>query len=518
MRTWRGGVGSRAWESETGADFEMGPTRGCPHPPEGRDTPPRVRGISGATTLTFSNPPSMRFTFRADLPGHARPDVFSWHERPGALERLTPPWADVEVLEKEGGIRDGARVVLRVRHGPASFRWELEHRDFIENEQFCDYQLSGPLKAWAHTHRFEDDGSDGTRMHDTIEVEPPLGPAGAALAPGFIEGELTRLFRFRQTRLVNDLARHARWSGRPRLTVAITGSSGMIGTSLTHFLTTGGHRVIRVVRDRSQVGPDAIYWSPSNREIDAEGLAAADAVVHLAGVPIADGRWTDERKKAIRRSRVEGTDLLSRTMAGLKTGPRTLVSMSAVGYYGDRKDDRVTESSKAGSGFLASVSQDWEAAARPAERAGLRVVRLRAGVVLSPEGGALGKMLLPFKMGVGGRLGSGRQYVSWIDLDDIVGLIHHSLMDRSMSGPVNATAPHPVTNSTFSSVLGTVLGRPTIIPVPSLAVKAAFGELGKEALLEGQRVLPAVALDSSFRFAFEGVEESLRFQLGRHDD
>ncbi len=460
----------------------------------------------------------MRFTFRTELPGHPVPEVFSWHERPGALERLTPPWANVDVVEKEGGIRDGARVVLRVRQGPASFRWELVHKDFVENEQFRDTQLSGPLKAWEHTHRFEPDGAGGTTMTDTIEVQPPLGPAGAALAPGFIEGELKRLFRFRQTRLANDLARHARWSERPRMTVAITGSSGMIGTSLTHFLTTGGHRVIRVVRERARVGPDAIFWNPSTQEIDADGLAQADAVVHLAGVPIADGRWTDERKKAIRRSRVEGTDLLARTMAEMRGGPRVLVSMSAVGYYGNRNDERVTEASKAGKGFLASVTQDWEAATRPADRAGVRVVRLRAGVVLSPEGGALGKMLLPFKMGVGGRLGSGRQYLSWIDLDDVVGLIHHALMDRSVSGPVNATAPHPVTNSTFSSVLGTVLGRPTVIPVPALAVKAAFGELGKEALLEGQRVLPEVALDSDFRFAFEGVEESLRFQLGRHDD
>lgn len=461
----------------------------------------------------------MRFTYRTELPGHPVSEVFAWHERPGALERLTPPWGDVDVVEKEGGIRDGARVVLRIRQGPAAFDWELRHHGYVENERFCDEQVSGPLKSWNHTHSFEEDGAGGTRMVDVIELEPPLGPAGAALAPGFFDRELDRLFAFRKIRLRGDLGRHAAFSDRPRLTVAVTGSSGMIGTALTHFLTTGGHRVIRVVRSRDELGEDRIFWNPASREIDADGLRGVDAVVHLAGVPIADGRWTDERKKAIHRSRVEGTDLLARTLGDLRNGPRTLVSMSAVGYYGDRGEERLTESSAAGTkGFLTSVTKDWEAATRPAERGGVRVVRLRAGVVLSPEGGALGKMLLPFKMGVGGRLGSGRQYVSWIDLDDLVGLIHHCLMDGTMRGAVNATAPHPVTNSTFTSVLGSVLGRPTIIPVPGLAVKAAFGQLGEETLLQGQRVLPEAARAGGYEFGFDGVEESLRFQLGKQDD
>lgn len=460
----------------------------------------------------------MRLTYRTHLPGHSVEDVFAWHERPGALERLTPPWADVAVEHRDGGIRDGATVVLRVRQGPTSFRWELRHTGYERNRQFCDEQVSGPFASWRHVHRFSSDGAGGTIIDDELDIEPPLGAAGAAVAPGFIEKELDRLFAFRRVRLANDLKRHAEVAGRPRLTVAITGASGMIGSNLRDFLTTGGHQVLRFVRDREQVGDDALYWSVADHEIDTAGLARADAVVHLAGEPIAGGRWTEARKKAIRTSRVEGTDLVARTMSVMTGGPRVLVSMSAVGYYGDRGEQRLTEESKPGGGFLASVTQDWEAATRPAERAGLRVVRMRGGVVLSPAGGALGKMLLPFKMGVGGRLGSGRQYLSWIDLDDMVGLLHLALMDDRLHGPLNATAPHPVTNSTFTSILGSVLGRPTVLPVPSLAVKAAFGEMGKEALLEGQRVLPTRALEAGYEYAFEGVEDSLRFQLGRTDD
>ncbi len=461
----------------------------------------------------------MHLTYRCELPDHSPEEVFDWHERPGAFERLTPPWGDVEVLERSGGIRDGGTVSLRIKRGPTSFRWDLRHRDYERGRQFRDEQVSGPMKSWVHTHRFLPNDLGGTTVEDEIELEPPLGFAGAAVGPALVKAELGRLFRFRYRRLFTDLARHAEHVARPRLTVAITGSSGLIGTGLRHFLTTGGHRVIRLVRDSREVGDGAVYWNPGAGEIDGEGLVGADAVVHLAGTSIAAGRWTDDRKRSIRNSRVRGTELIARTLADLGSrGPRTLVSASAIGFYGDRGSEVLDESALAGRGFLAEVCRAWEGATRPAERAGVRVVTLRAGVALSPQGGALGQMLLPFKMGVGGRLGSGRQYLSWIDLDDLVAAVHHVLYTDSVRGPVNATAPHPVTNATFADALGRVLGRPTVLPVPALAVKAAFGELGKEALLWGQRVVPKKLLDSGFEFFSEGVEDSLRFQLGRAGD
>ncbi|MCG6956264.1 MAG: TIGR01777 family oxidoreductase, partial [Gemmatimonadetes bacterium] len=421
----------------------------------------------------------MRLTYHSELPGHRPAHAFAWHERPGALQRLIPPWANVDVEKQEGGVRDGATVVLRVREGPASFRWELRHRDFVEGRQFCDEQVSGPLKSWLHTHRFGAlEGEQGCALDDEIELQMPLG---LPVPPGILRHELDRFFAFRYERLAGDLARHAQHAGRPRLTVAITGSSGLIGTNLRHFLTTGGHRVIRVVRDSRATGEDSVYWNPYTGEIDADGLADADAVVHLAGTSIAGARWTDARKKSIHDSRTKGTELIARTLARLKRGPRILLSMSAVGFYGNRGAERVTEASKPGGGFLSSVARDWEVATGPAERAGIRVVRLRGGVVISPAGGALGQMLLPFKMGVGGRLGSGKQYFSWVDLDDVMGIILHALYDESLVGPVNVTAPNAVTNATFTDVLGRVLGRPTLLPVPAFAVKAAFGQLGEEA-------------------------------------
>ena len=453
-----------------------------------------------------------RLSYRTELVHHDPETVFAWHERLGALERLTPPWAVVDVLEKEGGIRNGAKVALRVHRGPTSFKWVLEHVDYVENEQFRDKQISGPLKSWLHTHRFTSIDGGGTKLEDEIDFEAPLGfPVGPILA----KGELGRLFRFRYRRLFTDLARHAEHSSKPRMTVAITGASGLIGGNLADFLTTGGHRVIRLVRDSRRVADDSIFWNPATGEIDVEGLKGADALVHLAGSAIASGRWTTERKRSIKQSRVKGTELISRTLANMAGGPRILVSASAVGFYGDRGSARLDETAQAGKGFLAEVCRAWEGATKPAERAGVRVTTLRTGVTLSPAGGALGQMLLPFQIGVGGRLGSGKQYLSWIDNDDLIAAIYHVLMTDSLQGPVNATAPHPVTNSTFTAALGRTLSRPTVLPVPALAVRMAFGQLGTEALLWGQRVLPEKLTESGFTFFYEGVEASMRFQLGR---
>lgn len=457
----------------------------------------------------------MRYSFRTELADHTPEDVFDWHERPGAIERLTPPWADVEVLHRSGGIRDGGAISLRIRRGPTPFRWDLTHRDYEYGKQFRDEQVRGPMKSWLHTHGFEAGATGGTVVSDELEIELPGGAAGAAFGPSFIKRELERLFRFRYQRLFTDLARHARYRDRKPLRIAITGASGMVGSSLKHFLSTGGHDVISLVRDSRRMDGRSIFWNPAAGVLDPANLEGVDAVVHLAGTSIASGRWTESRKRSIKQSRVRGTELLSRTLATMKNGPRVLVSASAVGFYGDQGKKVITEAAPAGKGFLAEVCRGWEGATNPAERAGLRVVTLRTGVALSPKGGALGQMLLPFKMGAGGRLGSGKQYVSWIDLDDLLGVILHAIQDDSLSGPVNATSPNPVPNSTFTSALGRALGRPTIVPVPALAVKALFGELGKEALLWGQRVQPEKLIESGFDFFYEGVEDSLRFQLGR---
>jgi len=258
-----------------------------------------------------------------------------------------------------------------------------------------------------------------------------------------------------------------------------------------------------------------VYWNPAEGKVDHDGLQGVDAIVHLAGEPLVGVRWTVKKKQEIMRSRRNGTDWIAHTAARLSPPPRVLVCASAVGYYGNRGDEKLTEDSRPGRGFLAEVCKAWELAAAPARRAGIRVVHLRQGVALSPDGGALQLMLPAFRAGAGGRLGSGRQYFPWIGLDDTLGLILHAIVTPQVRGPINVTAPLPVTNATFTTKLGHVLRRPTLLPVPSLAVRGMFGEMGRALLLDGARVLPEAATRSGFRFDFEGIGESLAFQLGR---
>ncbi len=274
--------------------------------------------------------------------------------------------------------------------------------------------------------------------------------------------------------------------------VAVTGASGLIGSHLVRSLEADGHQVTRVVR-REATGPGEVGWDPREGTIDAAGLEGHDAAVHLAGAGLGDHRWTNGYKATVLDSRVAGTSLLAETLASLDRPPAVLASGSAIGYYGDRGDEELTEESAPGTGFLAEVVQAWEAAAAPARQAGVRVAFLRSGVVQSPDGGALKRLLLPFKLGLGGRIGSGRQWLSWVAIDDEVGAIRHVLATESVAGPVNLTAPNPVTNAEYTRTLGRVLHRPTVVPTPTPALQLLLGrELVSEMLLGGQRVVPAV--------------------------
>jgi len=298
--------------------------------------------------------------------------------------------------------------------------------------------------------------------------------------------------------------------------VAVTGSHGFIGSALLSALTSEGHRPVRVVRSRA-AGDDELGWDPEAGTIDAAGLEGIGAVVHLAGAGIGDKRWTDSRKRLILESRTKGTSLLARTLAGLKHPPSTLVSASAIGYYGNRGDEPLDEQSAPGHDFVAGVCVQWEAATAPAAEAGIRVVMTRSGVILGRDGGVFPRMLLPFRLGLGGRLASGHQYMSWVSISDEVGAILHALTNESLSGPVNVTGPTPVTNAEFTKTLGRVVHRPTAIPTPLLPLKARYGsELVQHLLVEGQRVLPKRLDEHGFRFAHPTLEEALRAALDRH--
>ncbi|HEY7634022.1 MAG TPA: TIGR01777 family oxidoreductase [Gemmatimonadales bacterium] len=440
--------------------------------------------------------------------------AFAWHQRPGAFERLLPPWERVQVVERRGGLEDGGEVVLRVHFGPVTFRWLARHRDYVQDRQFADEQVEGPFSHWLHRHVFEPEGANASRLTDRIEFSLPLGPAGAALSDWAIRSRLERMLQYRHRLLQDDLKAHQR-APQQSLNVLVTGSSGLVGSSLIPFLTTGGHRVTRLVRRTPRSGE--IQWDPSAGRLDPAELEGIDAVVHLAGENLA-ARWSPARKRAIRDSRVSATRLLAHAVAQLQRRPRVLVSTSAVGVYGNRGDQVLTETdadSATPPDFLVDVVREWEAATEPARAAGIRVVLLRSGLVLSPAGGVLGRMLPAFRMGAGGRLGSGRQWMSWIAIDDTIGAIHHALTTDSLSGPVNATAPNPVTNREFAATLGRVLGRPAVLPAPATALRLAFGEMADVALLAGARVVPARLTQSGYQFRHPHLEDALRFVLGR---
>lgn len=295
--------------------------------------------------------------------------------------------------------------------------------------------------------------------------------------------------------------------------VLVTGGSGLVGSALGPFLTTGGHEVYRLTRSTPHDAND-IQWNPETGDLPRAQLEGLDAVVHLAGENIARTRWNTRVKARLRDSRIHGTRLLCDTLAQLRHPPKTLLCASAIGYYGDRGADLLNESAKPGEGYLADLCRDWETASDSAREKGLRVVNLRIGVVLSPNGGGLAAMLTPFRLGAGGIVGSGHQYWSWVALDDVVGAIHHCLVNERLSGPVNLTAPTPVTNYEFTKTLGRVLGRPTIIPLPAFAARLALGEMANELLLASARVMPNRLSETGYAFRYPTLEGALRHLLG----
>ncbi len=440
--------------------------------------------------------------------------LFGWHERPGAFERLSPPWDRPKVLEHVGGIRDGAKVVLQVHAGPIPTTWRLSHHDYIANQQFRDVLDNGPFAHWVHTHRFSADGTHASVLDDEIEWALPLGALGEAVGGSYTESTLKRVFAYRHAVTSGDLARHAEFADRPRMKIAITGASGFIGTQLAAFLSTGGHDILRIGRGAVQPGKVDITWNPDRGTLDPRALEGVDAVIHLAGASIAE-RWTDEHRKMLMTSRVEGTSLLSHTLAKLDRRPAVLLSGSAIGVYGSRGDELLSETSALGSGYLAEVGRAWEAATEPAEKAGIRVVHLRTGIVQGSAGGALGTQAPLFRYGAGGKLGDGRQWVSPIALDDEIGAIHFCLMRTELRGAVNLVAPTAVTNAEYTHVLADVMHRPSLATAPAFALRTILGrEMADETVLASQRVTPGVLQQAGFVFRHPSLAEMLRFELG----
>lgn len=451
--------------------------------------------------------PDSSLLYRSALPVSAA-EAFAWHERPGAFQRLTPPWADVRLIRQEG-IREGQIAELRIGMGPVGVRWTAEHHDYQPGASFTDVQREGPFAKWRHVHRFTTEGGQAF-LEDDITFRPPLGPLGALGKP-IIRSMFDAQFAYRHRTLKADLEAHARYSQTP-LTLAVSGASGMVGQALTAFLRTGGHTVKPLVRRAAREGE--IAWNPDRGEIDQAALEGVDVIVHLAGENVFALRWTESKKRRILDSRVKGTSLLARAAAKMTRKPQAFISASAIGLYGDQGALPLDEQALPGVGFLSDVVKAWEKAADPAREAGLRTVHLRIGVVLAPQGGALNLMLTPFKMGVGGYLGHKDAWLSWIGLDDLIALILHAATSPHLAGPVNAVAPHAVTQGELAQTLGRVLHRPAVLPVPAFVLKTVMGEMAEQVLLPSARVVPAKAVEDGFIFRYSALDGLLRHVLG----
>lgn len=446
--------------------------------------------------------------------------AFKYHAAPGALNRLIPPWESVKIESSDQSLESGSRVVLRTSIAGLPVRWVAEHTDYEPPNLFCDKQISGPFAQWNHQHSFHEKEESGSPLQshltDQIDYKVPFGLVGDTLGGGIAKRTIEAMFAYRHRVTHDDLNLQSRYSNES-LKVAISGSNGLVGQSLSTMLSLFGHVVQPIVRGNTHSNNEIAAWSDT---ADDQSFAETDVVVHLAGKSIASGRWTKQQKKEIRDSRVKKTRKLCELLAKTKQPPKTLICASATGVYGDRGDEALDEQScfgdatETGSGFLVDVGRQWEEACRPAIEAGIRVVNARFGIILSPQGGALQKMLTPAKL-LGGSLGSGKQWWSWIALDDAIGAIYHCIKTEQLHGPVNLVSPHPIQNKVFAKQLGQVLGRPAIFPAPAPMLRIALGEMADALLLSSTRVTPMRLIESGYEFRFSDLKEVLSYSLGR---
>ena len=467
------------------------------------------KGVSSSADAQSSANAQSRYLASVDLPVSVE-QAFNYHDRPGCLDRLVPPWESVKVERSDGSLEEGSQVVLKTKVAGIPLRWRARHTVFDPPHLFEDVQDSGPFASWRHRHRFSRRGDNTSRLTDDVSYQLPMGALGNLFGGAMARGTIEAMFAYRHRITFDDLTLMSRHPTSP-MTIAVSGSSGLVGSSLCSLLRLMGHRVLSITRD--DVGDDdsIAAWSDEGQ---FERFNEVDAVVHLAGKSIASGRWSESIKKEIRDSRVLKTQSLCERLGKLSTPPSVLVCASATGMYGDRGDEILNERSKPGDDFLADVCQQWEAACEPAIEAGIRVVNARLGLVLSPKDGALAKMLTPAKL-MGGALGNGNHYWSWIAIDDVLGAIVHSIHTKELSGPVNLVSPQPLTNREFAKTLGKVIGRPALFPAPAVALRLALGEMADALLLSSTRVIPDRLLSTGYEFRFVSLADAFRYCLGK---
>ena len=449
--------------------------------------------------------------------------TFAWFEHEGSFRRLMPPWEVAQEVRADDSLEVGSQRVFKFPAPGAPFinlTWVAEHTGYDKPNYFADTMVKGPFWKWDHDHYLKEENGV-TTVVDDVTYSVPFGPLGMlvdkVLGGSLVTGRISSMFKAREFRLKRDLDNHAKFLDMPRKKILVVGSSGLIGTQLVAFLDTGNHEVWRLVRRVADSNKNEISWNPDKGEINAKELEGFDVVIHLGGVGIGDKRWSKKRKAAIRDSRVNSTELLSKTLASLENKPDLFMMASAIGYYGNRGDEELDESSTSGEDgyFLTDVCKAWENSANPAKDAGIRTVHMRTGIVISAVGGALGKMLLPAKMGGGGPIGSGKQWMSWISMDDQIYSMYHLMMSEGVSGEYNLTAPNPVRQKQFAKDLGRVLRRPAFAPLPGFMMKFMFGEMGARLTLDSQRVLPKNLQESGYEFIHTDLQSALSDSLGK---
>jgi uncharacterized protein len=450
-------------------------------------------------------------------------DLHRYHANPGALNRLIPPWENISILNRSDSLVVGSKVVIKNSICGVPVTWLAQHTKWNPPYSFQDIQVSGPFKSWVHDHLFEDNGDGRSTLCDQVEYENKLGWIGTLGSP-IVQSKLMAMFHYRHQTTQADLSLQSflrtRTSDRV-LKIGVTGSSGLIGSRLVDLLSVLGHQVVRILRPASKdrtldfpLSSQTATWQPEVGFSNPDIMQNLDAVVHLAGKGVASTRWTEATKREIRISRVDATQSLVRDLSKLASPPKALICASAVGLYGDRADQVLDETDKPGSDLMAELARDWEAAAMEYEGTGNRVAIGRLGIALHPRHGALAKLLPPFRFGVGGPVGSGSQYWSWIHVDDAAAAFLYLAANPKCTGPYNLVAPEQTNNKTFVKTLGKVLNRPSLLPAPTFALRMLLGEMADAMLLTSTRANCRRLLEDDFPFRTRTLEECLRHLLG----
>lgn len=450
---------------------------------------------------------SFTFHFETPLPFELE-DVFAWHEKPGAFNRLLPPFAGVKVLSKNHRLRVGDRVEFKhILFKDAGIQSEHEITYVEKNDSFVDEQIKGVFQAWNHLHKFRKTGSQSCTIEDIIRYKLPFESILGHLVNSKVARKLRRVFNYRKRILENDLAFIQNYPEK-KWHILMTGASGLVGTQLKALLQTMGH-IVTPIQRHLRPGEEGIRWDIENQILELDPNDHFDAVIHLAGENIS-GIWTEAKKEAIFDSRIQSTKLLVKSIEKLKTPPKVFICASGVNYYPMGK--MCDESTHAGEGFLKEVIEAWELEASALKSC--RVVHMRTGVVLSPSGGMLKSLLPLYKAGLGSTIGSGQMKMSWIALDDLIYTYTHALFNESLEGPVNATSPFPISQKDFSKLLAELLKRPHFMRAPQKVFETFLGDMAKETLLADLEVYPKKLVESQYTFAYPNIKSALKHCLG----